>query len=710
MALTWTEGKAIFIHLLDDVLDLDGDSSLRQSLSSLGIDDVFALLAIGHDTIDSLVYDKSPTNKGVPVKKANISMLKALFSYIAQLQGNNSLESASDWFLLTMQGYDDYRISPCNRPVFVCCSNTFSTVPKQLTPVVPTMDPTTAPIDDQMEKSSTMDKPTSYPTKEPMVEATPMIILPGPTMHPSSEHKPTKEPSPKLLTKPSPPCAIHTPQTSHSPLHPLWFRLSRSPFLASPWTPHHCGSALFGGEDDPTIFSKSVTPQIDSGLSKQLTPMFIFSSEGHESRDLPTKDLFRDTFTDTENEEASTRSSSVDPIKELAMDTLLTSSWPFEDDEIDTSIVFSHVLEKILSIPHSESCLVQLWAGVQGFPNIHEFLDHYVHFYHQLYEPTCIPFTDASLQKLQMFVAWVKTWISNHHHPLTTSDLLHMTKESTNFGFFREEWNDVVFIEVEEEEEECNLPAKNETNGQPTHLNLLSALLHDQHDPGPSVDQIPEHYGSFDALPDFDQTPYWHSSDKFGEAIHQTNPGVMPSIATQDFVHTPDKIEPILLDYGEPIIHVSKSSPQICASIPGWSDPNQAQLNFDHPQVVNLHGFHWDAFMAKPSTSTSKLTTWLSYGEQEEHSPMLEKCLTLTDFVAASYGEHKDSLHLDAILDPPWFLVDYPVVPWRKAPPWQLEIPNSFGWHHSLLPSSSPSSTERGVTNSEEEWTLWDMS
>jgi hypothetical protein len=250
-----------------------------------------------------------------------------------------------------------------------------------------------------------------------------------------------------------------------------------------------------------------------------------------------------------------------------------------------------------------------------------------------------------------------------------------MTKESTNFGFFREEWNDVVFIEVEEEEEECNLPAKNETNGQPTHLNLLSALLHDQHDPGPSVDQIPEHYGSFHALPDFDQTPYWHSSDKFGEAIHQTNPGVMPSIATQDFVHTPevnkasDKIEPILLDYGEPIIHVSKSPPQICASISDWRDPNKAQLEFEHPQVVSLHGFCLDAFMAKPSTYTSKLTAWLSYGEQEEHSPMLEECLTL---------DNKNNMPCEYEQNPPWVLVDYLVVPWQKAPPWQLEIPNGL--------------------------------
>jgi hypothetical protein len=165
--------------------------------------------------------------------------------------------------------------------------------------------------------------------------------------------------------------------------------------------------------------------------------------------------------------------------------------------------------------------------------------------------------------------------------------------------------------------------------------------------------------------------------------------------------------------YGEPILHVSKSPPQICAGTSGKCDPNEAQLEFQHHQVLSLHSLCWDAFMAKPSTSTSKLTAWLSYGEQ---------CLTLTDYLDASYREHEDTLHLDAILGdknnmpceyeqiPPWFLIDYPVVPWRKAPPWQLEIPNSLGRHHSLIPSSSPLSTERGVTNSEEELTSWDMS
>jgi hypothetical protein len=142
------------------------------------------------------VYDKSPTHRGVPVKKAEISMLKALFSYIAHLQGNNSLDTSSDWFLLTMQGYDDYGISPCNRPVIGCHSSTSTTVPKSPTPFEPTMDLSTAPIDDHKEKSFTMDKPTSNPTEEPMVEATPVIILPGPTMRPSSQPKLTKESSP----------------------------------------------------------------------------------------------------------------------------------------------------------------------------------------------------------------------------------------------------------------------------------------------------------------------------------------------------------------------------------------------------------------------------------------------------------------------------------------------------------------------------------
>jgi hypothetical protein len=116
MILTSKEAKLIFQHLFDNVLDLDADSSLRQSLFSLGIANVCALLAIKVDDIWSLIYSKSPMERDVPVKLGEKNKLTALFSYIAHLQCMGCLANSSDWFQISMQGYDKYRISALYHP------------------------------------------------------------------------------------------------------------------------------------------------------------------------------------------------------------------------------------------------------------------------------------------------------------------------------------------------------------------------------------------------------------------------------------------------------------------------------------------------------------------------------------------------------------------------------------------------------------------
>jgi hypothetical protein len=55
--MTCAESKEVFNHVLDTVLDGGNSSSLKRSLIEDGITDIFDLITVTDDVIDSLAYE-----------------------------------------------------------------------------------------------------------------------------------------------------------------------------------------------------------------------------------------------------------------------------------------------------------------------------------------------------------------------------------------------------------------------------------------------------------------------------------------------------------------------------------------------------------------------------------------------------------------------------------------------------------------------------
>ena len=77
MVITRAQGKAVFDHILDIVLDINGSIELKSALVKEGYVDVISLMTIDDDTIDSLTFvDSNDATKVVPLKNADKSILK----------------------------------------------------------------------------------------------------------------------------------------------------------------------------------------------------------------------------------------------------------------------------------------------------------------------------------------------------------------------------------------------------------------------------------------------------------------------------------------------------------------------------------------------------------------------------------------------------------------------------------------------------------
>jgi hypothetical protein len=107
--MTCAEAKESFNHVLDKVLDRGDSSSLKRSLIEDGITDIFDLVTILDEVIDSLVY-KDPDDKiFYPVKKGDKMLQRCFLAY------HQSLESVTgdvDYNAITQANFDSYCISP----------------------------------------------------------------------------------------------------------------------------------------------------------------------------------------------------------------------------------------------------------------------------------------------------------------------------------------------------------------------------------------------------------------------------------------------------------------------------------------------------------------------------------------------------------------------------------------------------------------------
>ena len=95
MVFTRQEAKAAFQHVLDNVLGKDDSSPLKQAIVAEGFEDVFTMMMMDDTIIDTLVYDKSPTETNVAVSRGEKTLAKGIQAYVRYLLRPFGLRRAS---------------------------------------------------------------------------------------------------------------------------------------------------------------------------------------------------------------------------------------------------------------------------------------------------------------------------------------------------------------------------------------------------------------------------------------------------------------------------------------------------------------------------------------------------------------------------------------------------------------------------------------
>jgi hypothetical protein len=109
MVLSRAQAKDIFNHVLDNVLERDHTSPLKQALICEGIEDIFALLCIDAPTVESLKYYKFPFCGPNEVNKGDKALLRAFLKYVVSKTSCGNPSSGSFWTSITMEDFDEFR-------------------------------------------------------------------------------------------------------------------------------------------------------------------------------------------------------------------------------------------------------------------------------------------------------------------------------------------------------------------------------------------------------------------------------------------------------------------------------------------------------------------------------------------------------------------------------------------------------------------------
>jgi hypothetical protein len=140
MVLSRTQAKDIFNYVLDNVLEHDHSSPLKQALIGEGIQDIFALLCIEAPTIESLKYNNSIFCGTSGVNKGDKALLRAFLKYVVSKTSSGNPSNASFWTSITMEDFDEFRSHRCNflhesNPVAVPVPSAAAPVPSAAAPV-----------------------------------------------------------------------------------------------------------------------------------------------------------------------------------------------------------------------------------------------------------------------------------------------------------------------------------------------------------------------------------------------------------------------------------------------------------------------------------------------------------------------------------------------------------------------------------------------
>jgi hypothetical protein len=144
MVLSRAQAKDIFNHVLDNVLEHDHNSPLKQALICEGIEDIFALLSIDAPTVESLKYNKFPFCGPCEVNKGDKALLRAFLKYVVSKTSCGNPSNDSFWTSITMDDFDKFRSHCLNfihesYPVAAPVPSAAASVPTVTAPVAPSV-------------------------------------------------------------------------------------------------------------------------------------------------------------------------------------------------------------------------------------------------------------------------------------------------------------------------------------------------------------------------------------------------------------------------------------------------------------------------------------------------------------------------------------------------------------------------------------------
>jgi len=75
MPLTKSKAIEAFVHVMDNVFEAPADGPLSKALKHAGYGNIWDMITLRDEDIESLTYDKSPMEKDVPLGRAYQSLL-----------------------------------------------------------------------------------------------------------------------------------------------------------------------------------------------------------------------------------------------------------------------------------------------------------------------------------------------------------------------------------------------------------------------------------------------------------------------------------------------------------------------------------------------------------------------------------------------------------------------------------------------------------
>ena len=111
MPLTKSKAVEAFKHVLDNVFEAPADGPLSKALEHSGYSNIWDLITLRDEDIEALTFDKSATEKDIPLGRAYQSLLRILCHYCDH-RTRTGTPIGDDWTAVTADDFNDYRTGP----------------------------------------------------------------------------------------------------------------------------------------------------------------------------------------------------------------------------------------------------------------------------------------------------------------------------------------------------------------------------------------------------------------------------------------------------------------------------------------------------------------------------------------------------------------------------------------------------------------------